>query len=115
MDASLFEQTCFGISNYNLLFWRYLCQGSVESKLLSSVFYDLGKALAEKNQMSPDLKDDATNNYFLTAIDEFLLQFPIINYFARKSKHKILTKSCLAFLRMNARNGFWKVIKGRKI
>ena len=85
-------------------------QGSMECKLLSSVFYDLGKGLATSCPHPPDLKEDRTNEYFLRAVDEFLLSFPTLATFVQKSDLRIQngtnSLSCFAFLKMNSRNGF---------
>ena len=86
-------------------------QGNVEYKLLSSVFYDLGKGLAERNNLSPDIRDDATNDYFTNGVEEFLQTFPNLLAFVKNSKFKTTIGdakqiSCLAFLRKNARSGF---------
>ena len=90
----------------------------MECKLLTSVFYDLGKGLAERNSLTPDIRNEETNNYFMKAVHEFLLTFPILNGFATTSNFKVPIgtnkMSCLAFLRMNARSGFLNGLKGKK-
>ena len=94
-------------------------QENLEFKLLSSVFYDVGKGLAEENLFSPDIKDSATNGYFIKGVDDFLKTFPNLHEFVKYSKLKISVGSkrisCHAFLRKNARSGFvnWRKAKSK--
>ena len=92
-------------------------QANVECKLLTSIFYDLGKGLAENCPYPLDIKHEATGRYFMKALDCFLLTFPTLDAFVKSTKLRIENGtnnlSCLAFLRMHARNGFTKIVKTR--
>ena len=89
----------------------------MECKLLSSIFYDLGKNLAESCPFPPDAKNKATNEYFLKAVEEFLLSLPLLHQFVYSTKMRIINGTnnltCHAFVKMNARNGFIKILKSK--
>ena len=102
-----FSKSCIVRTRFltKLLCWCY--QGTLECKLLSSVYYDLGKKLAETHPMLND--SYSTSKHFLNAVDGFSVNFPNLHVFTLNSNFKIpigsRNYSCLAFLRMNARNG----------
>ena len=78
----------------------------------------MGKNLAERCPYPTELKQPATNEYFMQAVDEFLLTFPTLNNFVRNTDVRIQNGtnniSCLAFVRMNSRNGFMNFVKQMK-
>lgn len=91
-------------------------KGSVECRLLSSVFYDFGKELKKKCPQPHDLKNPKTRNFFMTSVTEFMNQFPNLqlncpNSLISEMKievggSKIRRYTPEAFVRVNARNGF---------
>ena len=101
----------------NLPFYSLVLQGTVESRLLTSVFYDFGKSLASSCPYAVDhmLADD----FFMTAFREFIDLFPNLRLcdesFASQriqtGSNKSAWKTYLAFVRLHARNGFKKSYK----
>ena len=88
-----------------------LLQGSVECRLLTSVFYEFGKFVSA--QCPFYVKEDAqlANGYFIKAFQEFILLFPNLRlndeeFASTKIESESYSYSYLAFARLNARNGF---------
>ena len=88
-----------------------LPQGSVECRLLTSVFYDFGKALSSTCPYSLDANPKLANDFLLEAFQLFIKQFPNLRLFDDEfASQKIETGSTKytyqAFARLHARNGF---------
>ena len=95
-------------------------QGTVESRLLASIFYEQGKVIAQSCPYDKDWKNMRTREYVKQQMNEFLLNFPNLNIDSAPSKGlKILvgTGHCytpMAFIRMHTRNGFMSKSKSLK-
>ena len=93
-------------------------QGSIECRLLTSVFYDFGKSLSSICPHSLDLDPKTANDYFMAAFQQFIDCFPNLRLNdERVASQKIETGSSkftfLAYARLHARNGFKHKQKAR--
>ena len=87
----------------------------------SSVFHDFGKEVGRACPYTPDLKETATNNFFIMNVIHFMTNFPSFHFNARDSPFaeikievgstKVKKYSPEAFARLNARNGFHSACK----
>ena len=96
----------------------YLHQGSIECRLLTSVFYDKGKEICQKCPFPSDLKNPQTKSFFEKSFKEFLLNFPRLTSDTELSKKAFIHYgNCKytidTFIRINAKAGF-KVIAKKK-
>ena len=97
-------------------FFSPFFKGSVENRLLTSVFYDFGKLAFEQcpSGYSPDLNDFQTKNYFQSCLNFFAESFPNFDFRNPRScvndckiiVGKDTTVNPLAYIRRAARNGF---------
>ena len=91
-------------------------KGSVENRLLTSVFYDFGKSAFEQCPYARDLKNDETKSYLRSSLDNFLNWFPNLNWQDPDSplynyKVSVGVSNCstytpLGYIRRAVRNGF---------
>ena len=101
----------FKVETFFILF-----KGSVENRLLTSVFYDFGKRASEQcpSGYSLDLNDYNTKYYFQSCLNDFAELFPNFDFGnpqSRLADCKIVVGNGtllnpLAYLRSAARNGF---------
>ena len=95
-----------------------LPQGSVESRLLTSVFYDFGKSLSGYQSSAPGPDPKSANDYFMAAFRQFIDSLPNLRLNDRSfASQEIETGSrkfsFLTYARMSARNGFHYGMKAR--
>ena len=101
----------------NIKYFTFLCfKGSVENRLLTSVFYDFGKLAFEQcpTGYSLDLNDCHTKNYFQSCLNFFAELFPNFDFRNPQSciadcKIEVGNGTMvlpLAYIRRAARNGF---------
>ena len=92
-----------------------LYQGSVECRLLTSVFYDFGKEISQRCPSDPDLKNRETKAFFDRSVKQFLLEFPRLVDEADARKALLDHGSCRVtletFVKISARNGFHSVTR----
>ena len=93
-------------------------QGSIECRLLTSVFYERGKEICQKCPFPTDLKNPQTKSYFEQSLKEFMLNFPRLIDDSELSKKAFIeygncNYTIETFVRINAKAGF-KVIARKK-
>ena len=88
-------------------------QGSVECRLLASVFYDFGKSLAALCPHSQEPSSNSANEFFMSAFQQFISSFPNLrlsddSFASQKIETGCTRFTYLAYARLHARNGFKK-------
>ena len=105
-------------------------KGSVENRVLSSIFYEFGKTAFYECPHPPDLRNADTKMYLRNRVDQCLELFPNFNLTDPNSplfRHKVTigvdsNYTPLGYIRRAARNGFAHAMRmyndkgaGRKI
>ena len=111
------------VSNFNVLPRSSICKwfpifsfkGSVECRLLTSVFYDFGKSVYWNCPHSKSLQNEETKQHLRSSLDTFMEMFPNLSSTDPSSPlygYKVTVGSSgstytpYGFIRRAARNGF---------
>ena len=105
-------KSCHVIERSHL--FSFLFKGSIECRLLTSVFYDFGKSVYWRCPYSKCLQNQETQDYLRSSLDNFLTMFPNLNSNDPSSPvygHKVTvgsgsTYTPYGFIKRAARNGF---------